>query len=228
MFGVKREGSRGTRAGDGGFQMAELLVASMVFLLLSGLCFYAASAGFRLFAQTTSRQVLQRDARALFAWLQRDAELTNLVLCSVDRQTSVEGYPRTRLGMPTLNSWSEPITVDDNGVPRWDRVVCYTVTEQLGRPGILFRQVKGPQGEPLPLTADGVRAVLGSFDQPQDQRRLSGSIRSFEVDISLARDLLVFDVVLEDETVSGGTGQTRSEILEFQTVLRPQNTWPRL
>lgn len=218
----------GKRPAEKGFQAAELLIATVIFLMISLLCFFAAAAGFRIFTQTTSRQILQRDARAIFAWLQRDAGMTNLLLCAREQRTSVEGQRIDSLGMAGMNSWQEPIALDLNGVPAWNRVIAYVVVPTVGEPGTLLRQVRGPGGAAIPLTEPDIASLLSSSAPPLDQRRLSGAIRSFAADISLHRQLLIFELVLEEKTVSGGTGRERSEVLELQTVIRPQNTWPRL
>ncbi len=221
MFASRRRAVRG-------FQAAELLIASVIFLLISLVCFFAAAAGFRIFTQTTSRQILQRDARAIFAWLQRDAGMTNLLLCAREQRTSIDGHRIDSLGIAAMDSWQEPIALDFNGLPAWNRVISYVVNSPGSGPGTLLRQVRSPGGATIPLTETDVSTILSSSSPATDQRRLSGAIRSFAVEVSVHRELLIFEMVLEELTVSGGSGRQRSEVLELQTVIRPQNTWPSI
>ena len=51
----------------------------MIFSLILGICMFATVSGFRMFEQAGSRHQLQREAAAIFAWLQRELEVTNLV-----------------------------------------------------------------------------------------------------------------------------------------------------
>lgn len=230
MFGTRMTPTLDLRRGTkSGFALAELLVSMTIFSLVVGLCFYAASAGFRIFAHTTSRQSLQREARAIFAWLQRDMGLSNLVRCRTS-QRSNDGHRRDGVAVVGLDSWQTPLSTDPLGLPAWDRVVIYVATRDSS--GLLLRQLYAPNSALIPLTAGDVQSILNEglagTTPPSDQRRLSGSVRSFQVDLSEERNQAVFDLVLEDTTVDGGGGRARKEVLQIQTTVRPHNTWPRL
>lgn len=210
-----------------GFQMVELLISVTIFVLVVGLCFYAASAGFRIFAHTTSRQSLQRDSRAIFTWLQRDVGLSNLIRChSVQRDNL--GDRRDALAVAAMDSWQQPIATDSLGLPRWDQLVVYVATRE--PQGRLLRQEFTPTI--IPLQPSNVVSMLGSAIggtlNSEDQRRLSGSVKSFSVELSEARNRAVFDLILTEITVDAGGGRPRVESLQVQTTIFPRNTWPRL
>lgn len=212
-----------------GFQLAELVLSIGIFALVGTVCFYAAASGFRIFANASGRQVLQRDARAIFTWLQRDVGLSNLVRCaSVQRDEG--GLRRDGLGVAAMDSWQQPLQVDTLGLPSWNRMVTYIATRDPR--GLLLRQLYSPAGRPLPLAHSGVVAMLdeavGGTLSPLDQRRLSGGVESFAVEISESRNTVVFDLVLKEATVQAGGGQARQETLQVQTTIFPRNTWPRL
>lgn len=214
-----------------GFQLTELLLSALLFGLVVGLCFYSAAAGFRIFTQTTGRQSLQRDARAIFAWLQRDVGVSNLVRCR-SAARPVGGDRRDVLAVVGLDSW-QPIPADSMGLPAWNRVIVYEATANSR--GVMLRYLFEPaSGTPVPLQANAVQDMLngyltvaGALD-PLDQRRLSSSVRSFAVELSEARNTAVFNLVLSEETVQAGGGQSRTEVLEVRTTVFPRNTWPRL
>jgi hypothetical protein len=216
-----------------GFQLAELLVSVFIFAIVVGICFYAAAAGFRIFAHTTGRQTLQRDARAIFAWLQRDVGLSNLVRC--DREARPTGSDRRDvLAVAALDSWQQPIAVDSLGLPAWNRVVVY---QAMSSRNILLRQLFSPATSPIPTplefaTVDDivdkiVDGTVGVYN-PIDQRRLTSSLRSFSVELSEPRNTAVFNLILSEATVEGGSGRARNEVLQVQTTIFPRNTWPRL
>lgn len=209
--------------------MAELILSIGIFALVGTVCFYAASSGFRIFANASGRQVLQRDARAIFTWLQRDVGLSNLVRCSqVSRETG--GHRRDGLGVVAMDSWQQPMLVDTLGLPAWNRVVAYVATQDPR--GLLLRQLYRPSAAALPLQQDAVQGALGQAvagtASALDQRRLSGGVESFKVELSEARNAVVFDLVLKEATVQAGGGQARQETLQVQTTIYPRNTWPRL
>ncbi len=203
----------------------------VIFALVVGICFAAAVAGFRIFAQTNSRQSLQRDARAIFAWLQRDVGLSNLVRCRT-RSRVAGGEHRDLLAVAALDSWQQPLSVDPLGLPAWDRLVVYEATQN--SQGYMIRHLFRPMtGVAVPLQPESVTAMLDAFEvpgalDPVDQRRLSSSVRSFRVELSEARNTAVFGLVLSEATVEGGSGGSRNEVLEVQTTIFPRNTWPRL
>lgn len=219
---------RPSRLSQKGFQLAELLVCVTIFSLVGGLCFYAAASGFRLFAQTTSRQALQRDARAIIAWLQRDLGLSNLMRChTVARDEGA--HRRDGLAVVALDSWQEPLPLDALSLPAWNRIVVYAATR--GPKGLLMRQQYLPNAPP-PLTAQDVRdtlgPALGGTLNPLEQRRLSGAVQSFSVELVERSNAARIDLTLREETVEGGSGQAREEVLQVQTTITPRNTWPRL
>ena len=215
-----------------GFQLAELMLSIFIFSIVGGLCFYAAASGFRIFANTNSRQTLQRDARAVFAWLQRDVGLSNLIRC--ERAERLVGSDRRDvLAVAAMDSWQQPIAADGLGLPAWNRLVVYEATDNSR--GLLLRQLYTPPAGAIPLQAQTVENMLatlvsgavGSFN-PTDQRRLSGSVRHFEVELSEARNTAVFDLILTEDTVQAGSGRARAEVLQVKTTIFPRNTWPRL
>ncbi len=217
------------RTATGGFQVAELILSIGIFALVGTVCFYAASSGFRIFANASGRQVLQRDARAIFTWLQRDVGLSNLVRCSsVAREEA--GHRRDGLAVAAMDSWQQPLLVDSLGLPAWNRMVAYVATRDAR--GLLLRQLYLPDGATLPLQHEAIAAMLepalaGTLT-PLDQRRLSGGVESFSVELSEPRNTVVFDLVLKEATVQAGGGQSRQETLQVQTTIYPRNTWPRL
>jgi hypothetical protein len=219
-----------------GFQLAELLMSILIFSLVLGVCMYAASAGFRMFAEGSSRQVLQRDARAIFTWLRRDVGLSNLIRCQRVKRLKDGIGPDRRdvLGVAAMDSWQQPLAVDELGLPAWNRLVVYMATPNQN--GLLLRQSYQPSGAySAPLDANEVSAMVGGIANGpvgafnvKDQRRLSGSVRSFAVELSESRNTAVFDLILTEATVEGGSGRARDEVLQIQTTIFPHNTWPRL
>ena len=212
-----------------GFALAELLICTVIFGLLTGLCFYAAASGFRLFTHGTGRQALQRDTRAVFAWLQRDLGLSNLVRCQTSEH-QVGGYRKDTLAVVGMSSWQEPIVTDPLELPAWDRLIVYQVTPL----GVLDRVSfeAGALGLAVPLQATGVVSGLARVEAasvaPRDRRRLSDSVRTFAVTLDRSRNTAVLDLVLQGATIDGGTGRARNEVLQIQTTITPRNTWPRL
>lgn len=217
------------RAPQRGFQLAELLISAFIFSIIAGICAYAATTGFRIFANTNGRQSLQRDARAIFAWLQRDVGLSNLLRC--DRIARPIGSDRRDvLAVAAMDSWQQPILTDPLGLPRWNRLVVYTATPNAR--GQLLRQLYDPTT--VPLDASDVQSMLDTIVNgpvggltPTDQRRLTGSLRSFSVELSDARNTAVFDLILTEATAGAVSGR-RNEVLQVQTTIFPHNTWPRL
>lgn len=221
---------RRTSEATRGFQLAELLVSVLIFGIVASICAYAAASGFRTFANTTSRQTLQRDARAIFAWLQRDVGLSNLVRCQRIARP-IDSDRRDVLAVAAMDSWQQPIAVDPLGLPRWDRLVVYMATPNAQ--GQLLRQQYDPVA--IPLSAGDVTDMLDTIVNgavgglvQTEQRRLTGSLCSFSVELSEARNTAVFDLILSDATVNGGGGGERTEVLQVQTTIFPHNTWPRL
>ena len=219
--------------GRKGFQLAELLLSVFIFSFVGGLCFLAAASGFRVFNHTSGRQALQRDARAIFTWLQRDVGLSNLLRCErVERITGSDR--RDSLAVAAMNSWQQPLRVDSLGLPEWNRVVVYHTTSS-ATPGRLVRQVYIPSSSDIPLQFQTVSQLLtqvvtetAGAVAPADQRRLSGSIRSFSISKLESSNKLDFSLTLQESTVDAGGGQPRLETLQVETTIYPRNTWPRL
>jgi hypothetical protein len=214
MFGDRRQ--RGTT-------IAELLVVSLIFSLILGVCMYATVSGFRMFEQAGSRHQLQREAAAIFAWLQRDLEVTNLVRCVTESRTSGIDN-RDKLGIVGLGSWQEPIAKDALGHPDWDKVIIYSATRDPEAGQLVRQSIDAPGG----VTADTVRtfmvdgAALGA-----DLRRLAGGVKIFRTVKAVEEESLLIDLVLVQNTVQTGTAGTRKEVFEVQTSVRPRNTFPK-
>jgi hypothetical protein len=185
------------------------MLAVFIFALVVGVCFYAAAAGFRIFSNTTGRQTLQRDARAIFAWLQSDLGVSNLVRCQrVSRPVGPDR--RDVLAVAAVDSW-QPVPVDSMGLPAWNRVIIYEATPN--DRGLMLRYLFGPTtATPVPLQASSILSMLEQYLtvagalNPLDQRRLSGSVRSFAVELSEARNTAVLNLVLSEQTVHAGGG----------------------
>jgi len=214
MYGDRRQ--RGTT-------IAELLVVSLIFSLILGICMFATVSGFRMFEQAGSRHQLQREAAAIFAWLQRDLEVTNLVRCVTETRTSGIDN-RDKLGIVGLGSWQEPIAKDALGHPAWDKVIIYSATRDPEAGQLVRQSVDAPGG----ATADTVRtfmidgAALGA-----DLRRLAGGVKIFRTVKAVEEESLLIDLVLVQNTVQTGTAGTRKEVFEVQTSVRPRNTFPK-
>ena len=212
-----------------GFALSELLVCTVIFSILTGLCFYAAASGFRMFTHGTSRQALQRDTRAIIAWLQRDLGLSNLFRCKTSEHVA-GGYRKDSLALVGMSSWQEPIATDALELPAWDRLIVYLVTPKGALERISFEA--SALGLPVPLdyasVASGLSQAEAKSSPPRDRRQLSDSVRTFSVTLDQSRNTAVLDLVLETATVDGGSGKARKEVLQIQTTLTPRNTWPRL
>lgn len=215
-----------------GFQLGELLVSIFVFSLVSAICFYTASSAFRIFANANSRQSLQRDAQAIASWLQHDLSTTNLMRSKLLARDS-SGDRRDALAAVAMSSWRQPIATDSLNLPAWDRAVVFIAT--LDQPGKLLRQSLLPNGNPIPIQAPQVTGILNDtvngafpYNQIENQRKLSGAIKSFAAEIVPAFNSIAIDLVLTEPTVHGGSGQARRETLEIHTSVVPHNTWPRL
>ena len=158
--------------GDRGTTIAELLVVSLIFSMILGVCMYATVSGFRMFQQAGSRHQLQRETAAIFAWLQRDLEVTNLVRCVTESRTSGIDN-RDKLGIVGLGSWQEPIAKDALGHPDWDKVIIYSATRDPEAGQLVRQSVDAPGG----ADSDTVRtfmvdgAALGA-----DLRRLASGV----------------------------------------------------
>ena len=213
-----------------GLALIELLVAISIFTLVMGLCLFAAVTGFRMFGQTNIRFQLQRDIGAVFAWLRRDIESTNLLKTRVLNRTS-GSESRDCLGIVGMDSWQEPINVAATGEPNWNRLVVYTATRD-PEAGQLVRQVHEPNPGAAPLNASYISSFLpGIVDgsiQVFDQRRLAGGIVEFAVTRSIDNESLHFSVKLSQKSVEAGAGRPRAEVLEVQTAIHPRNTMPRI
>ena len=213
-----------------GVALVELLVAISMFTLVMGLCLFAAVSGFRMFGQTNIRYQLQRDTGAIFAWLRRDIESTNLLKTQVLKRTSGDNN-RDCLGIVSLGSWQEPIDVTPTGEPNWNRLVVYTATRD-PEAGQLVRQVHEPNPGAVPINAAYLSSFLpGILDgsvQVFDQRRLAGGIAEFEVTRSIDNESLHFRLKLSQKAVEAGAGRPRAEVLEVETAIHPRNTIPRI
>lgn len=220
------------RSSSSGFQMLELIVCTGIFLLVALLCAYLASTGFSLFSHTSSRHVLQRDARAMMAWLRRDAGLTNLNLIRVDNnRVSDSGFARNAVGIPSLQSWQDPLPTSALGLPDWNQMVIYLPTRDEPH-GTLYRQVfNSVGGGHFPLTAPSAQSLfedlIGGTTKIDAQRRLSSAIKELDFEVTVENDLLLVDLVVEEDAVSGSTGRARKEVLEINVAIKSRNTWPR-
>lgn len=213
-----------------GLALMELLVAISMFTLVMGLCLFAAVSGFRMFGQTNIRYQLQRDIGAIFAWLRRDIESTNLLKTQVIERTSGD-KSRDCLGFVSLASWQEPLDVTATGEPNWNRLIVYTATRDV-EAGQLVRQVHEPNPGAIPLDAAYLSSFLpGILDgsiQVFDQRRLAGGIAEFAVTRSIDNESLHFRLKLSQKAVEAGAGRPRAEVLEVETAIHPRNTIPRI
>lgn len=203
-----------------------------IFSLIMGLCFFAASFAFRLFAQTTSRQSLQRQARAIFSWLGQDLSLTNMVRCAHDAQ-NFGSDRRDSVAIVGMASWQAPIDVDSLKLPKWNSAIVYRAT--LDSPGRFLRQTLTPPHDQIPLQFPTVSTYLaasaGGTTPPGvavEQRQLADSVQSFSIELNQSLDCAVITLSLTDKTVQATTGNRRTEALEVQTTVYPRNTWPRL
>lgn len=212
-----------------GFALAELLVCITIFALLTGLCLYVAVTGFQIFNQSTARQALQRDTRAIFSWLQRDVGLSNLVRCVVSPHRTGDDS-KDALALAGLSNWQQPLATDPLGLPAWNTVVIYQATSQGELHRYSFDATSAGLTVPLEKAdvASGLRQAEGGGLQYHDRRHLTNHVRSFSVTLNEARNTAVFDLVLETSTRGVGAGQPRKEVLQLQTTISPRNTWPRL
>lgn len=223
MFGAKKSclGARHRRAGT---TIAELLVVSLIFSLVLGICMFATVSGFRMFKQAGARQQLQREASAIFAWLQRDLEVTNLVRCVTESRTSGIDN-RDKLGIVGMGSWQEPIDTDALGHPDWDKVIIYSATRD-SESGLLVRQAIDTPGG---ANADTVRSFMADGAAADaDLRRLAGGVKIFRAVKAVEEESFLIDLVLVQDTAQTGTGGTRREVFEVQTSVRPRNTFPKV
>lgn len=164
-----------------------------------------------------------------FAWLQRDVGLSNLVRCQRVARP-INSDRRDVLAVAAMDSWQQPIPTDSLGLPAWNRLVVYTATPNAQ--GLMIRQQYNAIA--TPLSEQNVISMLDTIVNgpvgglvATDQRRLSGSLRSFSVELSQARNTAVFDLILSEAT-AGPAGGQRTEVLQVQTTIFPHNTWPRL
>ena len=220
---------RHSRRRSGGFSLTELVLCSAIFSLLTALCLLLAVRGFAMFEQSNARQSLQKDARAIFSWLQRDVGLSNLVRCVVSAQT-VEGAAHDTLAVVGMASWQQPVTSDALGLPAWNSVVVYQSTPD----GLLFRSYceASAAGLSVPLVRSEVatalqQAVHGSLPY-RDRRQLSSSIAHFAVVLDEGRNSAHVDLMLRTTTRGVGADTQRGEVLQLNSMITPRNTWPRL
>jgi hypothetical protein len=209
-----------------GTTIAELLVVSLIFSIILGICMFATITAFRMFQQTNARQQLQRDAAAIFAWMQRDLEVSNLNLTVGESRTSGTD-DRFRIGMVGMADWEEPILRDSIGHPAWNRVIVYSATRDPDT-GLLVRQsVNVPGG--LAVNAGTVSDLMkDSATQDADLRRLASGVKIFRASPSMANESVQIELVLTQQTSQLGTGGQRREVLEIQTSVRPKNTFPKI
>lgn len=214
---------------SGGFSLTELIVCSAIFSLLTALCLHLAVRGFAMFEQSNARQSLQKDARAIFSWLQRDLGLSNLVRCAVLSQT-VEGAAHDTLAVVGMASWQQPVVSDALGLPAWDSVIIYRSAPD----GLLFRSYcpASAAGLSVPLVRSEVatalqQAVHGSLPY-RDRRQLSSSVANFAVRLDEGRNSAHVDLMLRTTAQRVGAGAQRAEVLQLNSMITPRNTWPRL
>ena len=215
----------GVRSQNRGTTLAELLVVSLIFSMVLAICMFAAVTGFRMFEQTNARQQLQRDASAVFAWLQRDLEVSNLLLCHTEERTSGADN-RDKLGLVGLSSWQEPIAKTALGYPDWNRVIVYSATRD-PEAGLLLRQSIEPPGGIIGISTVQdfmTDAVLSN----SDMRRLASGVKSFRAARAVSEESIRIDLMLTKVTVQTGTGGERREVFEVQTSVRPRNTFPKI
>lgn len=209
-----------------GLGLVEMLVVCFIFVSILGICVGATLTGFRMFNQTNARQQLQRDAGAVFAWLQRDVESSNLLRCVAEERLTDSGN-RDRLGLVTLGSWQEPIRKDALGRPEWDQVIVYSATRDPGSGRILRQSIQAPSAL-IPVTSEGVSDLMkASGPGGGDLRRLAGGVKSFVAERSIPDESVKFTLILSKDTQEIGSGN-RTEVLEVQTSIRPRNTFPQL
>jgi len=215
---------------DQGLALLELLVAITIFTAILGLCLHTAVTGFRMFGQTNVRQRLQRDTGAVFSWVRRDVEATNLLLSEVvPRSAGLE--PRDSVAFVGLTSWEAPLPLTSLGEPQWNQVVAYTATREEPY-GQLLRQSLNPAPAHVPLSQPGVSGfqadLLNGTADLKDQRRLAGGIKAFSVARNLTDESFQFTLKVAAETVEAGGGRGREEVLEVQTAIHPRNTSPKV
>ena len=208
-----------------GVTLAELLIVSLIFAMIVGICMFATVSAFRMFQQTNTRQQLQRDAAAVFAWLQRDLEVSNLLLCQSEERWSGTDE-RYKLGLVGLSSWQEPVRRDAVGHPDWDRVIVYSSTRDQPT-GQLIRQSAEPVGGIVGIAT--IRDfMVDTTLADSDMRRLASGVKSFKAEWAVSEESIRIDLLLLKETVQTGTGGTRREVFEVQTAIRPRNTFPKV
>lgn len=209
-----------------GLGLVEMLVVCFIFVSILGICVAATLTGFRMFGQSNARQQLQRDAGAVFAWLQRDLESSNLLRC-VSEERVIDSSHRDRLGLVSLETWQEPIRKDALGRPEWDQVIVYSATRDPGSGQIVRQSIKAPSTL-IPVTSSGVSDLMNApGGGGGDLRRLAGGVKSFKVERALPEESMKFTLILSKDTQEIGSGN-RIEVLEVQTSIRPRNTFPQL
>lgn len=209
-----------------GFTILEVLVASLLFGLLSTTLFQAFRFGALSFQRAATRQDAQSALRMAYFSLRDDLRKSHFHTVSLlARNFQIEGRElrRDALVFGGLKDWNSTESFDAvNGLPKWDRYILYYGT----RSGLLVRahiDPDRPDFSPNPFPE--LEPELYLREDPSLNRGYQSGFRT------LSRDLLSFECSTEPATdqvqVRCLLQNASARKSEVSLTVYPQNTWPR-
>ncbi len=230
-----------------GFALIEVIVASALFMVLSGLIFSFFSYGARSFQHVNSKHGLQMDALRVIESLQ--TELKRSALGSVTlrndstRAALVDGETVSRdvVNFATLQSWQDrtnSINFDlQTGVPKWNRYLTFYATTEPEGQLIRHRVDPNPPPEtPLPISRDDFASLyyddpsVNLFDGARPQYiALCKNVHEFSIERPLGESSFLVHLKLKERHTSSPQygGQRRAyDYYELALTIRPENSFP--
>lgn len=213
--------------------MIEMSIAAFTFLIIFGVGVVAVSRGMHIHAEASVKQSLQREIKAISAFLEADGSKTNFFrTLNEPRTTSSGDKKRDALAMVGMNSWQGDIALDALGLPAWDNLITYVATRD--DKGSLIRQVVRPAATPIrdtdmpALMATALSGTLNAGDTLLNEKTLSKSVDQFFIETDASLGILTCEIALKESVVKPDGLGSQDEVLNVRIVIFPQNTWPRL
>lgn len=208
------------------FTILEVLVAGLLFGLLSTALFQAFRYGSVAFQRASSRQDAQSALRTAYLSLRDDLRKSHFHSISVLPRTQRKGdleVRRDALCLAGVKDWSAAASFDAvNGLPKWDRYILYygTASGKLVRTLI---DLDRPDYSPSPF--DDLDPDTYLQEDPALNRGYQSSFRI------MTRDLDVFECRTEPASDQIEVGlllvDRQGRKNEVRLTVYPQNTWPK-
>ncbi len=204
------------------------LLLSMVFLL-----FGISSRGFRTIE---NRQGGQNQLAAIRASLQQDLQVTHFygIFCREEGTRRIRGidYLRHAFSAVAVSDWNSPTSVNNYGLPLWNRWTVYRVTNedegQLVRH--LVRPANGDQGRALLREADrlddlalSAEVINSSWARVSRPAVLARGVRSFELVRDDTERAVSIKITLEHKT---DAHNPKPDVVTASFYIKPHNTVP--